>query len=284
MSVRRLATSFLLAAVALVPAAADAARPSHADSFVRRAGMRLTLAGKPFRFGGANVVRSQTMADSVGCARCLEPARGVFNQRAFAEVDYALLAARAQGIKVIPTIVGDDANAGGSGCVYLRWRGIDVPNCSLINMDPFWTDATVRGDLEQHIRAVLDHVNVYTHVAYKDDPTILGWDLLNGGGSPTPWTREIVRFVRGIDRRHLILSGAANAALRDVGACVAFVYPHWSQSLAFRARELAACRRAHKPFLVYEYGWDRTNYPTRRDLARLLGTLQRNVQIAGDAF
>src|SRR5204863_1149369 len=129
-------------------------------------------------------------------------------------------AARARGIKIIPTIVGDDARDGGSGCVYLRWRGIDVPNCSLINMDPFWTDATVLSDVEQHIRSVLNHVNVYTHVAYKNDPTILGWDLLNGGGSPTAWTRKIVRFVRSIDGRTLILSGAATAALQAVCALV----------------------------------------------------------------
>ena len=322
MRVRRLATLLLVAAVATIPAAAQASPPSYTNSFVQRAGMRLQVAGKPFRFGGANiewlglagygpedpvgphyasryeindalataqelganVVRSQTMADSVGCPRCLEPTRGRFNPRAFAAIDFALRAARARGIKIIPTIVGDDARDGGSGCVYLRWRAIDVPNCSLINMDPFWTDATVLSDVEQHLRAVLNHVNVYTHVAYKNDPTILGWDLLNGGGSPTPWTRQVVSFVRSIDHRHLILSGAANAALTDVGACVAFVYPHWSQSLAFRARELAACRRARKPFLVYEYGWDRTNYATRGDFARLLASLQRNSQIAGDAF
>jgi hypothetical protein len=62
------------------------------------------------------------------------------------------------------------------------------------------------------------------------------------------------------------------------------VYPHWSQSLAFRARELAACKREHKPFLVYEYGWDRTNYATRAAFARVLTSFVRNPQIAGDAF
>ena len=61
-----------------------------------------------------------------------------------------------------------------------------MPNCSLVNMAPFWTDTDVIADVEAHIRALLNHVNVYTHVAYKNDPTILGWDLLNGGGSPRP--------------------------------------------------------------------------------------------------
>ncbi|HEY2937888.1 MAG TPA: hypothetical protein VGJ25_14895, partial [Gaiellaceae bacterium] len=148
-----------------IPAAA-------ADSFVTRTGSHLSLAGKPFRFGGANiewlglvgygpadpagprypshyeiddamataqelgatVVRSQTMGDSVGCEPCLEPTLGHFNDAAFERIDYALVSARRHGIRVIPTIVGDDARAGGSGCVYLGWRGLGFPGCSLIEM------------------------------------------------------------------------------------------------------------------------------------------------------
>src|SRR5581483_2499813 len=309
----------------LAPGEAAPAPPTpaaFARSFVQRSGTRLVVAGRPFRFGGANVewlglagygpadaagprypsdfeiddalataqelgatvVRSQTMADSVGCPQCIEPALGQFNERAFERIDYALRAARARGIKVIPTIVGDDAAAGGGGCVYLGWRGISVPDCSLVNMAPFWTDPTVLGDVEAHIHAVLEHVNVYTHVAYKDDPTILGWDLLNGGGSPMPWTQQVAAFVRSIDRRHLILSSAFNATLPDVDACVTFVYPHWQQPLSVRRPELAACAAARKPFLVYEYGWGATNFPTQASLRGFLRTLHDDPGVAGDAF
>lgn len=293
-----------------------------AGSFVTRSGARLSLAGRPFRFGGANiewlgvvgygpfdpssphfpshyevddamataremgvkVVRSQTMGDSVGCAACIEPSPGHFNQEAFEHIDYALRSARNHGIKVIPTIVGDDARGGGTGCVYLRWRGISVPGCSLIHMPPFWTDQRVIGDVQEHVRALLQHVNVYTGVAYRDDPTILGWDLLNGGGSPTPWTRQMARFVRGLDTRHLILSGPANAALPDVDVCVGFVYPHWFQPLSSVRQGIASCKAAGKPFLAYEYGWDRTNYPTLRGLRAFLRSLEDAPEVAGDAF
>jgi mannan endo-1,4-beta-mannosidase len=297
-------------------------RRSFADSFVTRTGPRLYVAGRRFRFGGANiewlgvagygpfdptgphfpshyevddamatahelgvkVVRSQTMGDSVGCGDCIEPALGQFNETAFRQIDYALASARSHGIKVIATIVGDDARGGGSGCVYLRWRGISVPDCSITNMPPFWTDQTILGDVEEHIRALLGHVNVYTHIAYRNDPTILGWDLLNGGGSPTAWTRQIVRYVRGIDRRHLILSGAVNAQLPGVGACVNFVYPHWGQPLSSVRPAIAGCKKARKPFIAYEYGWDPTNYPTRGDLRSFLAALKNTPQVAGDAF
>jgi mannan endo-1,4-beta-mannosidase len=310
----------LVVAVAALLAATLPQAP--AGSFVTQSGTHLLLGGAPFRFGGANiewlgvagygpadpagphyashyevddalatarelgatVVRSQTMGDSVGCDTCLEPALGQFNEAAFAHTDYALASARAHGIKIIATIVGDDALEGGSGCVYLRWRDISQPDCSLINMTPFWTDATVIGDVEAHIAALLNHVNVYTHVAYKNDPTILGWDLLNGGGSPVDWTRQIVGFVRGIDSHHLILSGYGNAGIKGVSACVSFIYPHWQMPLAFVKPWMDRCARAHKPFIAYEYGWDRTNFPTLQSLESFLDTLRRTPGIAGDAF
>jgi mannan endo-1,4-beta-mannosidase len=300
---------------------ASRAAPSP-GAFVVRAGKELRLAGKPFRFGGTNiewlglagygpadpagpnypsqfeiddalataqeigarVVRSQTMGDSVGCELCLEPEPGRFNQAAFERVDYALRAARSRGIKIIPTIIGDDARAGGTGCVYLRWRGISVPDCSLINMEPFWTDPGVLADVKAHVKGLLEHVNVYTGVAYKDDPTILGWDLLNGGGSPTPWTRQIAQYVRSLDSRHLILSGANNAGLAAVDVCVSFVYPHWSLPLSFVQSWIDTCRSAGKPYIVYEYGWDLTNFPTWPSLGGFLDRLLADREIAGDAF
>lgn len=284
-------------------------------AFVGHSGTHLTLNGKPWRFGGANiewlgvsnygpasptpprfathaevdralttarqlgarVVRAQTLGDSVGCDVCLEPELGVFNAEAFSHVDYAVAAARERGLRLIVTLVGDDAAAGGGGCVYLAWRGIDVPNCSLSNMDPFFTDPQVIADFEAHVAAVVSR--------YKNNPTILGWDLINGGGSPPGWTKTIADFVRGIDRRHLILSDASNARLKNVDACVSFIYPHWNEGMAEFARpRINACARAHKPYIAYEYGWDRTNWPTVAAFRSFLASLQRNPEIAGDAF
>jgi hypothetical protein len=318
----RAGAALLAVACCVAAAGASAAGQKAADSFVVRSGAALTLDGHPFRFGGANVewlglvgygpadplgprypshfeiddalltahelgarvIRSQTMGDSVGCSVCIEPALGQFDQSAFEPIDYALAEAQKLGIRIIPTIVGDDAAGGGTGCVYLRWRGLAQPGCSIIDMPDFWTNQTVIGDLEEHIQALLDHVNVYTHVAYKDDPTILGWDLLNGGGSPTPWTREISRYVRSLDGNHLILSGSSNAGLATVDACVSFVYPHWSLPLSRVQSWIDTCRAARKPYIVYEYGWDVTDYPTRSALGDFLATLRADPEIAGDAF
>jgi mannan endo-1,4-beta-mannosidase len=283
-------------------------------AFVGHSGTHLTLNGKPWRFGGANiewlglsnygpasptpprfpthaevdaalatakrlgaqVVRAQTLGDSVGCDACLEPQPGVFNTEAFAHTDYAVAAAHRRGLRLIVTLLGDDAATGGGGCVYLAWRQIDVPDCSLSHMDPFFTDPQVIADFEQHVSAIVNR--------YKNDPTILGWDLINGGGSPPAWTKTIADFVHGIDARHLVLSDASNAGLKNVDACVSFIYPHWHQGMDFARPRIDACARHHKPYIAYEYGWDRTNWKTVSSFRAFLASLQHNRKIAGDAF
>jgi hypothetical protein len=65
---------------------------------------------------------------------------------------------------------------------------------------------------------------------------------------------------------------------------VGFVYPHWSLGYDVAKTWIDACRRAGKPFIAYEYGWDRTNLPTQTDLRRFLATLHALPNVAGDAF
>src|SRR5271167_1918775 len=134
----------LLVALTALPAAAQTA---HTENFVQRAGAKLTLSGEPFRCSGPNiewlglegygphdpmgprypsrfeiddafataaemgarVARAQTMGDTVGCAVCIEPEEGKFNESAFQASDYALLAAHRRGMKVIISLVGDCA-------------------------------------------------------------------------------------------------------------------------------------------------------------------------------
>ena len=47
----------------------------------------------------------------------------------------------------------------------------------------FFTDPKIIAEFEEHIRAVLNHKNVLTGIAYKDDPTILAWENCNVCGS-----------------------------------------------------------------------------------------------------
>ena len=157
MRIRTVAAVAAVVALLAAPAGRAAGKRGPVRDAVRHA---LLLNGKPFRFGGANiewlglagygpadpagprypthfeiddalatakemgarVVRARRWATRSAAQLCIEPALGRFNDAAFEPIDYALRSARAHGLRVIATIVGDDARAGGSGCVYLRWR------------------------------------------------------------------------------------------------------------------------------------------------------------------
>ena len=256
---------------------------------------------------GALVVRSQTLGDTVGCADCLEPQLGQFNPDAFAHIDYAIKAAHNRGLRLIITLTGDCAPCGFLGGMgqYLAWHG---------KRDPidFFKDAGIIADFERRVGAILNHVNSLTGIAYKDDPTIMAWENCNMCGLvPTffpnakpdfpaisAWAGEIGRFIKSVDSRHLYLDTTGIYRLypatldRPELDLVTFeFYPHWDKLLKTGTTTAAtfgadaATVTAHgKAFIVNEYGWDTTNWPTRGDFQALLDTLAKDKNIAGDGW
>lgn len=67
------------------------------------------------------------------------------------------------------------------------------------------------------IKRHLSHVGKYTGVALKNEPAIMGWETGNelsylnyiakDGPPPVSWTTEIARYVKSIDKNHLIIDG-----------------------------------------------------------------------------
>src|SRR5277367_3523254 len=321
------------------------AQTAQDGDFVQRAGTKLTLHGTPFRYSGPNiewlglegygphdpmgprypsrfeiddafataaemgarVVRAQTMGDAVGCALCIEPESGKFNEAAFQASDYALVAAKRNGVRVIITLVGDCATCslGGIG-QYLAWGGKQNPQ-------DFFTDPSLVAAYEKHIDAVLNHVNPLTGVRYKDDPTILAWEncnmcgliaLLMGGnpsalGQISDWVETIGQHIKQQDSHHLYLdtSGIFRAYPKVLDNkspdLMTFeYYPHWDALLgtgehttaASFTRDAAAVTGHGKAFIVNEFGWDRTDWTTQQDLQNVLDTLAKDPNVSGDDF
>ena len=115
----------------------------------------------------------------------------------------ALAAARKRGIRVIPTIIGDDAQRGGSGCVYLRWRAIDVPGMRILQF------AFSQANSPHLPHCYEPRTVVYTGT--HDNDTALGWYT-----EATPAERDLAATYLGVDGHGDISWSLIRAAFTSV--------------------------------------------------------------------
>ncbi len=278
------------------------------SGFVTRSGPHLMLNGQPFRFAGANmhwlalddsatypsqfrvndgldaakemgvtVVRSHDLGISVGCSNCIEPSPGLFNESALAHVDYAIKAARDHGIRLIIPFTDNWHFSEGGKHTFTDWRHLSDEN-------QFYFKSEVIGDFETYIRTLLNHVNTYTGVAYKNDPTILAWETGNELDPPLSWTQLISTYIKSIDSNHLVMDGRSGidpraASLTSVDIVSDHYYP---KSIAQLESDANAAKVAGKAFIVGEFDWNDANGGD--SLSSFLSALETNPAVAGDAF
>ncbi len=276
--------------------------------FVTRSGTQLLLDGQPFRFAGANmhwlglddstdypsqfrindgldaaqamgatVIRSHDLGISTGCPNCIEPALGVFNQTALAHDDYVINAAKARGIRLIIPLTDNWHYPAGGKHNFTDWRGIADEN-------QFYYNVLVISDFETYIKTLLDHVNTYTGVAYKDDPTIMAWETGNELQPPTTWTQTISAYIKSIDPNHLVIDGKAGidpnaASLTNVDIVSDHYYP---KSLADLKNDAAFAIKVGKVFYAGEFDWNDANGGD--PLSSFLAAIESNTIIAGDSY
>jgi len=278
------------------------------SGFVTRSGSQLMLNGRPFRFAGANihwlalddftsypsqfrvndaldatkamgatVIRSHSLGISVGCGNCIEPAPGVFNETALVHDDYVIKAAGEHGIRLIIPLTDNYHYAQGGKHTFTDWRGI-------LDENQFYYNHQVISDFETYIRTLLNRVNTYTGVAYKNDPTIMAWETGNELDPPTSWTQTISTYIKSIDHNHLVLDGRRGidpnaASLTNVDIVSDHYYP---KSISMLRNDASAAKKAGKPFVVGEFDWNDANGGDT--LSSFLATIESDSAVAGDLF
>ncbi|XP_022975531.1 mannan endo-1,4-beta-mannosidase 7-like [Cucurbita maxima] len=210
------------------------------DGFVTTKGHQLILNGSPFYANGFNaywlmsfasdpslrpkvslayqqavnhsLAIGRTMAFNDGGSNPLQISPGQYNEKMFQGLDFVVAEARKYGIKLILSLVNNFANLGGRK-QYVEWARNQGQSIS--SEDDFYTNSVVKGFYKNHVKTVLTRINSITGVTYKDDSTIMAWELMNeprclsdrSGNTVQAWIKEMAAYLKSIDGKHLLEVG-----------------------------------------------------------------------------
>ncbi|HSW99523.1 MAG TPA: hypothetical protein VLH38_00635 [Patescibacteria group bacterium] len=288
------------------------------DDFLRDSGGDITY---PTHFRIDNVlagatsmhstaVRSHTLGVSVNCKNCMEPSLNQFNDAAFEPIDYAIEQAGAHNLKLMIPLT-DEWRYNGGKWVFVHWAAkAGVPGVVDTKADlsltagsdysgsgsekvieeQFFTNDTIVNYFKTYISHLLNHVNQYTGIAYKDDPTIMAWETGNElYDAPTSWTQNIASYIKhNAGAKQLVADGSAysnnhvtSAALTaaDVDIVGGHFY-NWPNGLDtnWMAQDAAVAKQNNKAYVVGEWGWSMPGNTA------FMSAIDSNKAIAGDLY
>lgn len=206
---------------------------------------------------GVNLIRVYTlpMGSVTGSLTYVTGIR-TYNEISMRQLDKFIQLAGVHNIRVIVPIIDVHSFVGGIK-EFAGFRGLAASQ--------FFTDATLKQDFKNLAYDLVNRINYYTGVAYKNDPMILAWQLGNeldgGAGWSAGWEAGMAAYLKSIDPNHLVMSGASitsstpNAALlNDPNVDIISVHPYsyFSRPLVYFTDNYLSGTKGKKPFIVDE--------------------------------
>lgn len=304
-----LITLIVVLLAAVVQLSGMAVSSAQTSGFVTVSGNKFYLDGNEFYFMGTNNYymhyKSQRMVDDVfndmqamgltvlrmwgfmdGPGQegvTMQSAPGIYEESGFKKMDYAIYKAGQMGIKLVIPFVNYWDDFGGMK-QYAQWFGES-------SKEAFYTNPQIKQAYKNYVQYVLNRVNTYTGVAYKNDPAIMAWELANepraqsdpSGNTLVQWADEMSTFIKSIDSNHLVAVGDEGfygiaghhsypysnyegvdwkrlTALPNIDYGTFHLYPdHWNQSAAWGTQwiidHVEDSVVLNKPVVLEEFGY-----------------------------
>jgi mannan endo-1,4-beta-mannosidase len=201
------------------------------------------------------------------------------------KVDFLVAEAKKRGLHLIIDFLDFWPYTGGAQQIQ-AWYGSPDKNTF------FFTDPHTKNDYKNWVGYVLERVNPITKVRYKDEPSIMAWELINEGNAEPlqlrrAWVAEMSAYIKAKDANHLIGSGNANIRASELSSDLTVPtidfgtwhgYPKYSGLTASEFDEVIPryCESAAvfgKPVLLEEFGYARSNHDQADAYAKWLDTL-----------
>ncbi|WP_156938218.1 beta-mannosidase [Mesorhizobium sp. WSM3626] len=208
------------------------------------------------------------------------------------KVDFLIAEAGKRHLRLIITVLDFWAFTGGAQQMR-AWYG------SRDEATFFFSDPRTKRDYRTWVRHVVQRVNPLTGLAYRDDPTIMAWELINEGNAKPEalrlaWTAEMSAYFKSLDSNHLVSSGNANIfdpkladlTIPSIDFGTWHGYPVYYNLTIQQFNDMIPefCQlgaRAKKPVLLEEFGHARSNKNAAEAYAMWLDTLTRDRNCAG---
>ncbi|PPE02573.1 hypothetical protein GOBAR_DD00398 [Gossypium barbadense] len=197
---------------------------------VQAKGNQFVVNGQPFYVNGFNTywlmvfaARSiykrkvgltvcRTWAFNDGQWRALQKSPSVYDEEVFKALDFVVSEAKKYKIRLILSLV-NNWDAYGGKAQYVKWG--NASGLNLTSDDEFFSHPALRSYYKSHVKAVLNRVNTFTNITYKNDPTIFAWELMNeprctsdpSGDTLQSWIAEMAAYVKSLDAKHMVEIG-----------------------------------------------------------------------------
>lgn len=198
------------------------------------------------------------------------------------KLDYVVAKAGQLGIKLIIVLTNNWQHMGGIP-QYMTWYYLD-------RSYEFYINEKTRQAYKDWVTHVVTRENTQNKLAYRDDPTILGWELINEPHCDnvstkvlTNWITEMSAHIKQLDNRHLIGLGDEGFFNRENGTGSAYngssgldfdanlkiptidfgtyhLYPDWWKTTPewgaqYIKDHIDSGKAIGKPVVLGEFGW-----------------------------
>ena len=211
-------------------------------------------------FAQANitVVRMWAFYDGYDCGysavdpneNVIQTSPGVYDEQALRDLDAVIAYGKERNIRFILPFINYWDELGGI-CQYNMWAGLEYAQAST-NMEFFLRNEQTQQWYKDYIHMLLNRENTVTGVAYKDEPAILSWQVMNEarntGADPqvlADWYQEIATYIKSIADKQLVSTGEEGFDDASVGSWQpggGFIHPsytseNYSNTYVLRAGE-----------------------------------------------
>ncbi|BDA49883.1 probable mannan endo-1,4-beta-mannosidase 3 at C-terminar half [Coccomyxa sp. Obi] len=146
----------------------------------------------------------------------IQSSPGVYDENGLKRIDLIMATAAQYGIYVIVVPTNFEPVGGG-----ISWY-VDQLVGSGNDKELFYTDSRCKQAYKNYVSMLLNRINTYTGVQYKNDPTMFSFELMNephtrdlyeiNRGLPPgklvrDWIYEMSAFVKSIDSNHMVSTG-----------------------------------------------------------------------------